>query len=268
MRKLAPVLILLGAAILLAIMPPSAREASAALPVTSYLGEIAGIDHASGTVKVLTSSSWEGVWSPYTASLEAEVVTGLGMASLAVGDFVEACSFGFTGECYKWITFAKMPPGGPVHEIYGDPTWVISPVLGDYRFDYQAVPDCTAWDGSCNCDAVHADVVVSRLGEIERHLRLYSLSPGNSARFTSDALGCIITLESGRAPAYPVCTDRMCTGVQPLCMFGIIIEETQNGEAPIPVVPGISTWGMFAAAGVFLSVLVAALGRRPEVGIR
>jgi hypothetical protein len=200
----------------------SLPEIHAALRPYNYLGTVTAIDTEKNTIEIQTEyeNGWPE-WIYYTDTLQGEAPQNA-VNGLKVNDYVEVASLGVPGE--KWIAIGKME-SGQITDIYGDPAFLMSDILGDYKVTYENTPDCmTCSDSTCSVE--YTTVVITEENGHQTTMQVY---PGNTSVYKGDPYTIEVTFHSGEAYSYPECSDNPPPpGPQVISDFTIHISKTSD----------------------------------------
>jgi hypothetical protein len=102
-------------------------------------------------------------------------------------------------------------------DVYGDPSYLVFPLCGNYSFRYSNEPDCSTC-GCASCDAQASTVSIGH--------RAFRLLPGEGAVYEDEQYRIEFRFHAGRAYANPTCTDeRPCPGPQLYSDFTIHLQR-------------------------------------------
>ena len=196
--------------------------AHAALRPYNYLGTVTAIDIEKNIIEIQTE--YEGCgpeWIHYTDTLRGEAPQNA-VNGLKVNDYVEAVSLGVPGE--KWVAIGKME-SEHITDIYGDPAFLISDLLGNYTVTYENTPDCMTCSGS-TCSVEYTTVVITDENEHQTTMQVYL---GKTSVSEGDPYTIEVTFHSGEAYSYPECSDNPPPpGPQVISDFTIHISGTSD----------------------------------------
>ena len=236
MMKILSCLIVL--AILMSSVPVFIPEAGAALRPYYYVGTVIGKDISNNTITIQTECQYGGTGSaPYICTLKGVAPNEDALNGINIDDYVGAHSLGSPGG--EWATLAKLKSSTEkvITDIYGDPGYLFTGILGNYTIKYKNAPDCSKYHGGgCNVRAKYSNVTIYKRN---KQLKSQQLYPGHGFKYADKEMGYNIdlTFHSGEAPAYPDCTDQLCCGPQPVSDFTISVAAINPTnhiiEAPI-----------------------------------
>jgi len=225
---------------LMSAMPVFIPEVSAALgPGYNYRGTVVSKDIQSETITIQTDYEYGGTgpapeWIPHSCKFEGNAPNADALNEINVGDYVETASL----VTPSWlIALGKMKSSAEkvITDIYGDPDYLVSPLLGNYKIDYKNTPDCSKCYG-CNCEARYTIVSISKGSNQIASKLLY---PSQNYGYEDEEYKVDITFNSGEAPAYPDCTDQPCFGPQAFSDFTIHIKKIEE-KKPDLIIQDIS----------------------------
>ncbi len=255
-----------------------AAPAAGLIMESSYMGMVSELDSENSTMTIQAGffygCTWENgtpscTWNPrFLTEVIGRVPIEQAYSGLKVGDTVEATILGGPGR--DWIGIGVLVPNlrsGVLvdREIYGDPSVLHAPYLGNYSLSYTMQPDCGNCTGTV-CPAVSTNITLASDG-----MAVLSriLSPGETVFFNgrNDNSSVYITFLKGEALS-ALCPNSspMIGGRQPVPAFVIritppiapittatpaVFQEGPPGFASIPIgfhEPGApvpsGNWGM------------------------
>lgn len=203
-------------------------QVKATLPQVNYLGRVAIVNVQNNTIEIQTEKySWGAkkevkrkAWTPcdYTLEISAPTIEDI----INSGDYLEFSCFGTPGECYRCVSLGKLLIKRKVlTNIYGDPTYLKSKLLGSYTIGYTNVSDCSSCSGN-RCQAKYTVINISREGNL---IDFHQLYPGQSYKHVGEEYCINIAFHSGQAYRHPRCTDRAWVGPQSVSNFTIHISK-------------------------------------------
>ena len=134
-------------------------------------------------------SGWSE-WMPCSELIEGDALID-SINELQEGDYVEVASLGGSG---NYVMLAKLvgATNRTVTDIYGDPSYVKTSLLGNYSIGFTNVPDptCSGWI----CSASYSDVVIQQLGVTLADSRLV---PGQTFSYQAETCNITVTFHSG-----------------------------------------------------------------------
>lgn len=186
-----------------------AAPAGAVLLESSYRGTVSAIDRENSMMTIqagfLYGCSWESgiphcAWNPgFLAEVTGSVSIEEVFSRLKVGDTIEGTLLGGPGGEWMGIGVLESDQSGVLiaRDIYGAPSSLQSPNMGNYSFFFTTEPDCNSCTGTV-CVARSAGLTI---GRNEVPLVTYTLFPGETLFFNgqNDGSAVNITFLGGEA---------------------------------------------------------------------
>jgi hypothetical protein len=191
------------------VMVVLAAPAGAVLLQSSYRGTVSALDRENATMTIQAGSlygcSWESgtpncAWNPrFLTEVTGRVPIEQVFSGLKPGDTVEGTILGGPGGEWMGIGVLESDQSGVLvaREIFGDPSSLPAPNLGNFSFSFTTEPDCSSCTGTV-CVARSAEITIGRNGV---PLRIRTLIPGETLFFDgqNDSSAVNITFLGGEA---------------------------------------------------------------------
>ncbi len=275
-----------------------AGPASAVILEVTSRGTVSGTDPVNGTITISNPEQYgctyisggepQCTFTPVdSVPLTGTVPDKAVFPVIRSGDRAVVTALG--GPDGRFIAVAKLAAGGTgagfVTALFGDPSTIPVPFIGDYAVTAQTLPDCGSCTGTvCNASLANVTVLSSGTPVLNRNL-----APGETLFFNgrNDASSVTVTFVSGEASSSSCPATEIITGPQPVSDFIVTVvppigmQETGTPvlttAAATPVEPA-GTYGTTAVpgtaatksgspvpagiTGILAAGLLAALGKR------
>jgi hypothetical protein len=246
--------VLISALLLVSIAAP----AGAVLQQFTYLGTVTALDPVSESVTIRADAEYGCIYPAgggapgcsFSAITPQELSgtspDGIVFTRLTRGDRVVVSSLGSPG--VEWVGIARViavsgTENWEATDIIGDPATIPVPLIADYGFSYETIPDCNTCTGAvCTALSVRVNLTSSGMSVVDR-----SMNTGQSFTYSgrNDNSSVEVLFMGGQAAAL-LCPEKTgMVGPQPVSTFIIHVNPpiglvTQVPLSTMPTAEGIA----------------------------